>query len=84
MVAAVAIAPDSWVTPMNQLGQPIWTSQRLPPANLSYLLNFGLDQIESNPDLIGPWTRSVSTLVAAASTQKTDIRELVECCRIKP
>jgi len=77
-------APDSWVSSMNQLGEPLWTSQRLPRESLSYLVNFGLDRIESKPDLIEPWTQRVSTLVAAASKPRADIREVVNCCRIDP
>jgi hypothetical protein len=76
-------APDRWVAPMSQLGEPLWTS-RLSGESLTYLLNFGLDRIDSKPELIQPWTQSVSSLVAAASRPRADIREVVNCCRVDP
>jgi hypothetical protein len=77
-------AADKWVVPMGRLGEPIWTSTQLSGEDLVYLLNFGLESIDSNPQLIQPWTESVSNLVAAASRPRANIRELVDCCRVKP
>ena len=76
--------PDKWVAPLERLGEPLWTSTRLSGESLIYLLNFGLDRIDSKPQLIQPWTQSVSSLVAAASRPRADIREVVNCCRVDP
>jgi hypothetical protein len=76
--------PDRWVMPMTRLGMPVWSSERLPPDSLVYLVNFGLDRIESRPDLIEPWTGTVRLLVASASKRKVDIREAVSCCMVDP
>jgi hypothetical protein len=77
-------AADNWVAPMGQLGEPIWSSTQLSGEDVTFLLNFGLDRIDSNPLLIQPWTESVSTLVAAASRPRANIRKLVDCCRVNP
>lgn len=77
-------APDSWVEPMAQLGKPLWSSRLLSGDDLTYLLNFGLDRIDAKPALIEPWTRSVSSLVAAASRPRANIRDVVNCCRVDP
>jgi hypothetical protein len=77
-------APDNWVTPISQLGEPLWASSHLTGDSLTYLLNFGLDRIDSKPELIQPWTQSVSSLVAAASRPRADIHEVVNCCRVDP
>lgn len=45
-------APDSWVAPMAQLGQPLWSSTSLSGEKLTYLLTFGLDRIDAKPELI--------------------------------
>lgn len=82
--AEAAGSPDQWVASLSNLGEPLWEATRLSPENLTYLLNFGLDRIDSKPKLIEPWTQSVSTLVAAASTPRADVRRLVDCCRIDP
>jgi hypothetical protein len=79
--------PDRWVTPMARLGQPIWASERLSGDNVAYLVNFGLDRIESRPDLpdlIDRWTETAPQLVALASRPDAKIRKLVDCCRIDP
>jgi hypothetical protein len=75
--------PDDWVTPMYQLGKPLWTSQ-LSGESLSFLVDFGLGRIETNQKLVQPWIESVSTLVANASKPRVDIREAVNCCMIDP
>jgi hypothetical protein len=76
--------PDKWVAPLELLGEPLWTSTHLSGESLIYLLNFGLDRIDLKPQLIQPWTQSVSSLVAAASRPRADIREVVNCCRVDP
>ncbi len=76
---------DHWVAPMGRLGEPIWSStEQLSGEDITFLLNFGLDRIDSNPQLIQPWTESVSNLVAAASRPHANIRKLVDCCRVDP
>ena len=76
--------PDKWVAPLERLGEPLWTSTRMSGESLIYVLNFGLDRIDSKPQLIQPWTQSVSALVAAASRPQADIRAVVNCCRVDP
>lgn len=77
-------APDSWVAPMAQLGEPLWSSTSLSGEKLTYLLTFGLDRIDAKPELIQPWTQSVSSLVAAASRPRADIGEVIKCCLVDP
>jgi hypothetical protein len=69
---------------MAKLCAPVWASKRLSEDSLAYLVNFGLDSIESEPNLIGRWTETVSGLVAVASRPHADIRKAVICCKIDP
>ena len=76
--------PDQWVAPMTKLGAPIWASEQLSEDSMTYLVNFGLDRIESKPGLIEPWTETVPLLVADASKPRANIRRLLDCCKIDP
>lgn len=76
--------PDRWVDPLHELCEPVWGSKELSPDSIKYLVDFGLDGIEKNPDLIEPWQRTVSQLVTTATKRKVSIREAVSCCKVEP
>jgi hypothetical protein len=76
--------PDRWVGPLGELCAPVWNSTDLPGESVAFLIDFGLSGIEENPDLIEPWAKTVSQLVATASKPKVNIREAVSCCRVHP
>ncbi len=76
--------PDRWVTPMTRLCEPLWSAQQMAGEDLSYLVDFGLDGIESRPGIIERWTSTAGELVATASKRRTSIKKLVECCRVDP
>jgi len=76
--------PDRWVTPLTNLCAPIWSSKQLSEDSFTYLVNFGLDRIESNPGLIERWTETVYLLLINASRPGANIRNLVDCCRTDP
>jgi len=76
--------PDRWVEPLRELCEPVWGSQELSPDSIRYLVDFGLDGIEKNPDLIEPWKQTVSQLVTTATKRKVSIRDAVSCCKVEP
>ena len=79
-----SVRPDRWVTSVARLGRPIWASERLAGESVAYLVDFGLDRIESRPDLIDRWTDTAPRLVALASRPDAKIGQLVDCCRVDP
>jgi hypothetical protein len=77
------LKPDQWVAPLARLAERFWSSESLSDDNQTWLLNFGLDGIDSRPALIDRWTETAPRLLDA-SRRGIDIRQAVDCCRIDP
>src|SRR6202035_5100072 len=76
--------PDKWVAPLGELCSPVWGSRDLSDESMAYLIDFGLDGIEREPDLIDRWKETSYQLVTTATKRRVDIREAVSCCKVEP